>query len=53
MDILLVVGFLLSWFLTWLIVVRPICQRLDRIVMRVANLDHKTQGQAIYTIEGA
>jgi hypothetical protein len=48
---ILIILFMVSWFLTWLIILRPICRRLDRIVVRVANLDHKTVGASLYNLE--
>jgi hypothetical protein len=48
--VLLIFGFLISWLITWLIIVRPICNRLDRIIMRLANLDEKTEGEQVYKI---
>ena len=44
----LIFRFLISWLITWLMIVRPICSRLDRIVMRLANLDEKTEGEQVY-----
>jgi hypothetical protein len=37
-TVMLLLAFLFSWFLVWLIIVRPICKRLDRIIVRVANM---------------
>jgi hypothetical protein len=46
----LIVGFFVSWFLMWFVVVRPICTRLDRVIIRLANLDDKTPGKQTYPI---
>jgi hypothetical protein len=39
----LIVGFALSWFFIWLVVVRPICSRLDKVNVGLYNVDCRLQ----------